>query len=51
MPGINAILSDETHAVLKRASEQTGIKMKFILRQAIEEWVKKHLGSKGKKSA
>ena len=49
MPGVNAILSEETHDALKKASEQTGIKIRFILTQAIEEWIKNHL--KGKKKA
>ncbi len=51
MPGINAILSQETHDALKKASERTGIKLRFIITQAIEEWVKKHLPAKGKKAA
>ncbi len=51
MPGINAILSQETHDALKKASAETGIKLRFILTQAIEEWVKKHLPSKAKRAA
>jgi hypothetical protein len=43
-------ITDVIHGRLKVVSKETGIKIQFIMEQAIEEWMRIHVnGSKPKK--
>ncbi len=42
MQSISTQVDADTHAALKRVSKDNGIKIRFIVKQAIEEWIAKH---------
>ncbi len=48
MKALTTAVTPELHAQLRKISDDTGIKMKAIFRQALEAWIKAHKAVRAK---